>query len=324
MMRSRLAAAFALSVALIVGCGSKQAAVEDGRQFVIAFSQCNTAEPYRTMQNNILEQEIKKHPDCTLVIHDAQQDNARQISQIENIMLQDVDLLIVAPNEAAPLTPIVRKAHEKGAMKIICLERDLAAPVYDMFVGADNQAIGEMAGEFVKDYVETKGIEAPVIIEMKGLLGSPPQEERHAGAHQHIDQIPGARVIEEVANWLQDEAKKRMETILQANQRIDVVYAHNDPMAVGCYLAAKEADREKEMIFVGVDGLGGAAGGIKKVMDGVLQCTFIYPTCAAEALEYGVKMLHGEQVPERVILQPQKITPENAQEWYEKATIEAP
>jgi ribose transport system substrate-binding protein len=294
------------------------------KKLVIGFSQCNSAEPYRTAQNNIFKSKQKEYGDgYELVIHDAQQDNSKQRAQIENLILQKVDLLIVAPNEATPLTGVVKSAHDAG-IKVICLERDLAEPVYDAFVGADNVAIGEMAGQYVKEHCEGKGIQNPVVVEMKGLLGTKPQEERHNGARKNIDTIAGVTVIEEVANWLQDEAKKRMQTLLQANPKIDVVYAHNDPMAVGCYLAAQEAGREKEMIFVGVDGLGGEAGGIKKVIDGVLACTFVYPPCAAEAFDYGVKMLKGEKVEPRIILQPTKVTPENAKELYEKATIAAP
>ncbi len=314
-----------LVVWAVAGCGADTAdrAASDGGRFKVAFSQCNSAEPYRAEQNKIFRTAVaEKYADIIdFSITDAQQDNSRQIAQIENIILQGVDLLIVAPNEAAPLTRVVRNAHESG-IKVICLERDLAEPVYDMFVGADNVVIGEMAGQYVKDYLESEGIENPVVVEMKGLLGTRPQAERHEGARKYIDTVPDVRVIEEVADWLQSEARRRMETLLQANPRIDVVYAHNDPMAVGCFLAARDAGREEEMIFVGVDGLGGEAGGIKKVMDGVLQCTFVYPTCAAEALDFAVAMLQGEEVPERVILEPVKITKENAEEWYNKTTIE--
>ena len=112
-----------------------------------------------------------------------------------------------------------------------------------MFVGADNVVIGEMAGQFVKDYLEKKGVDKPVVVEMKGLVGTKPQEERHTGARKFIDMVQGVEVKEEVADWLQDKAKTRMQTLLQANPKIDVVYAHNDPMAVGCYLAAQEAGR---------------------------------------------------------------------------------
>jgi len=189
-------------------------------------------------------------------------------------------------------------------------------------VGADNVKIGEMAGQFVKEHLEATKIEAPIVVEIKGLLGTKPQEERHDGARKFIDTVPNVKVIEEVGNWLQDEGRKRMETLLQANPKIDAVYAHNDPMAIGAYIAARDAGREKEMVFVGVDGLGGPDGGIKKVIDGVLACTFIYPPCAAEALDFAVKILHGEQVPPRVILDPAKVDPSNAADMYAKATVE--
>ena len=334
MRQWRVLAVVGLYVVAAIGCGSKteapsgQAAKPSAAPapaakttYKIAFSQCNSAEPYRTAQNNIMKRDIKKYRDCTLVIQDAQQDNARQIAHIENFIQQGVDVLIVAPNEAAPITAPVKKAREKG-IKVVCLERNLVEPAYDIFVGADNVKIGEMAGQFIAEYVKEKGIEKPVIVEMKGLLGTKPQEERHEGARKYIDPIPNVTVIEDVANWIRAEGLKRMETKLQALPKIDVVYAHNDPMAVGCRLAATNAARDEEMIFVGVDGLGGPDGGIKRVLEGMLACTFYYPTCAAEGLKYAVQLARGEEVPKEVILEPARITPENAQEWYEKTTIE--
>jgi hypothetical protein len=187
---------------------------------------------------------------------------------------------------------------------------------------AELRELFALAGQFVAEYVQKKGIQNPVVVEMKGLLGTKPQEERHNGARRYIDPIPNVKVIEDVANWIQNEALKRMETILQANPHIDVVYAHNDPMAVGCYWAAKNAGRDQEMIFVGVDGLGGPDGGIKRVLEGTLACTFYYPTCAAEGLEKAVKLAHGEQVPKELILDPARITKDNAQEWYDKVTVQ--
>ncbi len=323
--RTRIrASALALTCFLAVaGCNKSDTAApaKSGGKFVIAFSQCNSAEPYRTAQNNIMRREIAKYPDCELIIQDAAQDNAKQIAQIENMILQGVDVLIVAPNEAAPLTSVVKKAHDAG-IKVVCLERNILEPVYDVFVGADNVKIGELAGQFVAKYVTSKGIEKPVVVELKGLLGTKPQEERHAGARKFIDPIPGVTVIEDVADWLQDEALKRFETILQAHEKIDVVYAHNDPMAVGAYLAAKNAGREREMIFVGVDGLGGENGGVKRVLEGQLACTFYYPTCAAEGLESAVKLARGEAVPAQLMLEPALIDASNAAEWYAKVTVE--
>ena len=113
-----------------------------------------------------------------------------------------------------------------------------------------------------------------------------------AARKEIFDKYPEIKIVADpVADWIQAKAKDRMTEVLRAQPKIDVVYGHNDPMAIGAYLAAKELGREKEMIFVGVDGLGGPAGGIKKVMDGVLAATFVYPLCVDKAVEIALKML---------------------------------
>ncbi len=120
-----------------------------------------------------------------------------------------------------------------------------------------------------------------------------------------FDRNPEIKLIAEpVADWIQANAKDRMTEALRAQPKIDVVYGHNDPMAIGAYLAAKELNREKEMIFVGVDGLGGEAGGIKKVMDGVLSATFVYPLCVDKTVEVALRMLREPAVPPEKGLQP--------------------
>jgi ABC-type sugar transport system substrate-binding protein len=116
--------------------------------------------------------------------------------------------------------------------------------------------------------------------------------DRKSGAEAVWKAYPKIEVVTEaVANWLQSTAKDRMTEILSAVPQIDVVYARNDPMAMGAYLAAREKGREKEMIFVGVDGLQGEAGGIEKVRQGILAATFVYPLCADKAVEIGTRIL---------------------------------
>lgn len=323
-MSRALGVALALALLLAAwGCGkpaSQEAQDSGAKKHFIAFSQSNTGEPYRDVQNKIMQREIGKYADCELEITDAQKNSSTQVSQIENLIAKKPNVLIIAPNEEAPLTPIARQAMDAG-IKVVCLERSLLDNTYDVFVGADNQKIGEMAGQFVAEKLQGKT--SPVVVEIRGGLGTKPQVMRHEGARKYIDQIPGVVVDEQVGEWLQEEGKKRMEMLLQKHPHIDAVYAHNDPMAVGAYIAAQEAGRENEMIFVGVDGLGGSAGGIKKVLEGVLDCTFYYPTCAAEGLEVAVKLARGEQVEQKeLILEPARITPENAQEWYDKVTVE--
>jgi ribose transport system substrate-binding protein len=126
-----------------------------------------------------------------------------------------------------------------------------------------------------------------------------------------------------VADWIQAQAKDRMTEVLRVQSQIDVVYGHNDPMAIGGYLAAKELNRDKEMIFIGVDGLGGPSGGIKKVVDGVLAATFVYPLGVREAVDIARKIVKDPAFkPEKEItLNSTMVTPENAADLYQKLTV---
>ena len=198
-------------------------------------------------------------------------------------------------------------------------------PNYSAYVACDNYAIGKMAGQFIVDQLKARyGKPRGKIVELKGLLGVEAQINRHGGAHEVFEQYPDIKVVHEaVADWLQSKGRERMLEILRAQPEIDVVYGHNDPMAVGAYLAAQELGREKQIIFVGVDGLGGPAGGIKKVMDGVLAATFYYPLAVDKAMEIGNRMLRepGFKPDKKYVLSSEIITKANAAEMYQKLTF---
>src|SRR5580698_8395912 len=303
---------------LLASCGTKD---KGPQKYFVAFSQCNSAEPYRAAQNQRMQEAFAKKADVQLAISDAQQDNSKQIAQIEAFIRQKPDLLIVAPNERAPLANVMGRAMAAHS-PVICLERDISEPNYTTFVGADNVAIGKMAGEFMLSELKRKnGAARGKIVEIRGLLGVEAEMERYNGAHEVLRPYPDIRFVHEaVADWLQSNARDRMVEILRAEPEIDIVYGHNDPMAVGAYLAARELQRDKEMEFIGIDGLAGPSGGIKKVMDGILTATFYYPLCVDKALEIGDRMLRQAtfQPEKRYILQPKLITKENASEVYQQ------
>ena len=98
------------------------------------------------------------------------------------------------------------------------------------------------------------------------------------------------------------------ESALSAHPKIDLVYAHNDPMAMGAYLAARAKGRDSTMTFVGIDGLPGLDGGRQAVKDGKLAATFVYPTGGKEAVDIAVKILRRETVPHRITLGTERIT----------------
>lgn len=181
---------------------------------------------------------------------------------------------------------------------------------------SDNYAIGKLAGEYMVELLKDKyGEPKGKIVDLRGLLGVEGEQKRFNGAWDVFKKYPGiTQEAEAVCNWLQSDGRMRMTEILRAHSEIDIVYGHNDPMAVGGYLAAKDLGREKEILFIGVDGLPGEAGGIKKVIDGVLSATFTYPPCTDVAVDIGNKIMRDASfTPEKVYeVQSSMVTPDNA------------
>jgi ribose transport system substrate-binding protein len=307
--------AVAMACLLACSCGSGK------KQLFVAFSQANNAEPYRAAQNALMTKLWAQHPDVRFVISDAQQDNGRQIGDVETFIRQKPDLLIVAPNERAALTDVMRTALDKN-IPVICLERDVLQPNYTTYIHSDNHEIGRSAGLFIVDYLTKKyGKPRGSVVAIRGLLGVEGEINRDRGAHEILDRYPDIKVVADpVADWIQAKAKDRMTEVLRAQPRIDVVYGHNDPMAVGAYLAARDLGVEREMIFIGVDGLNGEAGGVRKVMDGVLAATFVYPLCVDKAVEIGNRMLHepGFRPEREYVIDSTMVTPANAASLYTK------
>ena len=214
------------------------------RPKVIAFSNPNNAEPYRAAQLALLRHLASEHSDIRLVTADAQQDSDRQAAQVESLVRQRPDVLIVAPNERTALTqPMVdaMQAH----IRTICLERDILQPAYTTWIRADNRQIGRMVGEFLVSALKQKyGTPRGRVVFLRGLLGVEAEINRDAGAREVLSRYPEIQIVADpVANWNQSEGKDRMTEVLRTQNQIDAVYGHNDPMAVGAYLAARELGR---------------------------------------------------------------------------------
>ncbi len=295
-------------MALALALGGAACGRQSASTFLVGFSQSNLGEPWRVAMNAEVTARAKAHPQMAIVFADAQQDNAKQVADVENFLRQGINLLMISPNEAKPLTGIVRKVFDRG-IPVIVIDRAVEGDGYTVFIGADNRLIGLEAGKLISDLLGGKG----EVVEIKGLPGSPPARDRSEGMHEGIAAFPNIHIIHDpVANWLREEAMTQMEIALAAHEHIDLVYAHNDPMAVGAYLAAKAKGRDREMKFIGVDALPGPDGGRQAVADGKLEATFVYPTGGAEAVDLAARILAGQQVPRQVTLTTERITRANA------------
>jgi len=307
-----LVAASLLLAAFSASCKAKKAEpIKEGRTgeaakplYTIGMSQCNLGEPWRVQMNLDIKNEAEKHPELRVVFKDAQNDSLRQQAQIEEFINAGVDLIIVSPKEAAPLTAPVAAAYEKG-IPVIVLDRRVLGDKYTCFIGADNKKIGYAAGRWIVERLKGKG----KVVELKGLMTSTPGQDRHTGFREAIKGSEVEVIFEADMKWLEPQARQEMESALARFSPIDLVYAHNDPGAHGAYLAAKAAGREKEMIFVGIDAL--PHEGQMYVRQGILEASFEYPTGGREAILLALEIFQRQQVPKEVVLTSRYFTREN-------------
>ena len=296
-----------LFLLIFIGCER-----EDSKtKYTIGFSQCNSAEPWREAMNKEIMAEATRYHEIKIIISDGQQDNSKQVADVENFIVQEVDLLIISPNEAQPLTQVVEKAYDKG-IPVIVLDRKVLTEKFTVFIGADNIKIGKAAGEYAANILNGKG----KVLEIWGLKGSTPAMERNKGFIQGIVIHPGIEIIyEQDGAWLRRKGREIMENALQRFDKIDLVYAHNDPMASGAYIAAKNVNRFKNTYFIGIDGLPGAEGGVQAVLNGELNATFLYPTGGKEAIKIAKDILSGKKAPKTITLETVTIDRSNASKY---------
>jgi len=274
------------------------------QKYVIGMSQCNLGEPWRVQMNADIRKAAAEHAGLTVVFKDAQNDTLKQRAHVEEFVGSKVNLLIISPKEAAPLTAPVAEAYRQG-IPVIVLDRRVLGTEYTTFIGADNKKIGQAAGRWAAGKLANKG----KIVALKGLMTSTPGQDRHSGFLEGIKGSGLEVIFEADMKWLEPNARKEMESALAVHKHIDLVYAHNDPGAHGAYLAAKAVGREKEMLFVGIDGL--PQEGQIYVQQGILAASFEYPTGGKEAIDAALRILNGEKVAKEITLRSRVFTPEN-------------
>ena len=306
----------AMGVSVLAAGTVTVSAAEKKDKYVIGMSQCNLGEPWRVAMNDQIAMAAEKHPEFEVIFADAAQDNSKQIADIENFVQMGVDLIITSPNEATPLTNAVSAAYDAG-IPVILLDRKIDGDKYTQFIGADNVDMGRIAGEYVADTLLPDGGK---VCEIKGLEGTSGGIDRDNGFREGIKKNDKIEIVSvNNADWLREKAITVAEEMLQTNDEIDLFLALNDPMAEGAYIAAKNAGKEGDILFVGFDGLPTPDGGIRSVMDGRLSMTQVYPTGGAEAIESAYQLLvEGKELDKTLTLTSEIVVPDNAEELLAK------
>lgn len=286
---------------LFCSCSSQK------KTYHIGVSQCSEDE-WRTQMNNEILREALFYPDVQIDIVSANDQNQKQIADIKSFIDQNVDLLIVSPNEAEAIKPVVEEAYDKG-IPVILVDRKVNTEKFTAFVGADNYKIGEEIGHYINHSLPEGGN----VVELRGLIGSTPASERHDGLSDVLKKNPNIQIVAtEEADWQASEAQKIFDSILTVTPKIDVVFAHNDRMASGAYEAARKHKREKEIRFIGIDALTGKDFGVEQVIKGKLEATFIYPTGGDVVMQTAMNILTGKPYERNNILSTALVNQSNA------------
>lgn len=276
-------------------------------RFRVGVSQCSDDE-WRHQMNSEMLREALFYDGVEVEIRTVKDDNERQAEDIRHFISEEVDLLIVAPNEAEPITPVVEEAYDRG-IPVIVVDRRILSDKYTAYVGADNYEIGKAVGRYVANMLRGKG----TVVEIAGLAGSTPAIDRHEGFMSVISAYPDIHLLaKEDGAWLRLRAEERMDTLLGRFPQIDVVYAQNDRMAAGAYAAAMRRHRAKEMCFVGTDAIPGEGYGVEQVLSGELDATFIYPTGGDRVMQIAMDILLGRGFPRETILNTSVVDRDNA------------
>ena len=296
----------AVMALIVAGCSKKENA-ETEAKWTIGMSQCNLGEPWRVQMNADIKKAADAHTELKVIFKVAQNDTLKQRAQTEEFISAGADLIIISPKEAAPLTPVVAQAYQKG-IPVIVLDRRVLGDQYTCFIGADNKKIGKAAGKWIAQLLANKG----KVVELKGLMTSTPGQDRNSGFREGIEGTDIEIIFEADMKWIEPNARKEMESALARFDEIDLVYAHNDPGAHGAYLAAQAAGREKDIRFVGIDAL--PQEGQIYIKQGVLEASFEYPTGGKEAVEIALEILNGKEVPKEITLSSRVFTKENIEQ----------
>lgn len=276
-------------------------------QFFIGVSQCSEDE-WRGQMNKEIKREALFYPGTQLEIRTAKDNNLHQIEDIKYFIHKKVDLLIVAPNEADAITPVIEQAFDAG-IPVVLVDRKIRSNKYTAYVGANNYEIGKQVGNYIINRLHGKGN----IIEITGLHGSTPAVERHKGMMESLKNAPEIKIIASAdAGWFKDKAENLLDSILAHHMDIDLVFAQNDRMAIGAFQAAAAQGREKDILFVGIDAVAGKGFGIESVAGGEMDATFIYPTGGDNVVQTAMAILQGKPYDKEINLSTALVDKSNA------------
>ena len=238
-------------------------------KYRIGVSQCSQ-DIWRDKLNDELKMSTYLYDNVNLELVSADDNDQLQVEQINQFVKEKVDLLIVAPNQMATVTPAIDRAYDMG-IPVIVFDRKTSSKKFTAYIGADNFEMGKLMGEYIATQLNGKGR----VLEIRGLEGSSPAQERHNGFVEALSHYPGITLVASLqGDWTEESAVKAVKEYKGELSNIDFVFGQNDRMAVGARKALNDAHTQ----YCGIDALPGKDNGIDYVQRGILEASYIYPT----------------------------------------------
>lgn len=265
----------------------------ESKTYRIGVSQCSQ-DDWRAKMNDEINREIMFHEDAVAEIRSADDSSAKQIADIRYFVDNGFDIIIVSPNEAEALTPIIKEVYEKG-IPVVIFDRNINGDTYTARIGVDDRGLGRSAAHYAL-HLSGKGAKA---IEIYGLKGSTPAEGRHEGFVSEFEKNGGTLLTSVASNWNKEDAEAAVDSLLEIYSDVDLIYAHNDRMAIGASEVARRHGR-RDIRIIGIDAAPNI--GIKAVADSVIDATFLYPTEGHRLIQTALAILKNEPYKKETIL----------------------
>lgn len=270
-----------------------------GKKLKVGFAQTGAESAWRTANTESMKSEAEKRG-IDLRFSDAQGKQENQIKAVRSFITQGVDAIVLAPIVATGWDPVLREA-KRAKIPVILTDRTIQTSdesLYACFIGSDFYEEGRMAADWLAKHVKEKGN----IVELQGLPGSAPANERRKAFADAIKKYPGLKIIDsQSGDFERSRGKQVMEAFLKKHgKNINIVYAHNDDMALGAAQAIEESGLKpgKDIVLVSIDAIGEA---VKAVAEGRLNCTVeCSPLFGPTVYDTVAKLLKGEKVPKKM------------------------
>lgn len=315
---------------LFAGCSNSEQTESTGakegdqavqEKVVIGFSQVTLESPFYVSLVDAAKAEAEKQG-VELITVDAQNDMQKQNQDVQDLITKGIDVLILNPTNPTAVAPALQAAKQAN-IPVVTVDRPTEEKV-TAFVGRDNKEMGKIAGEQAVKLLGGAGNAKGKVIELQGDAGGKVMQDRHDGFHEAVEKEAGVQIIEgPYSNYVRAEAVKAFQDLLQAHPDVNLVYAHNDDMALGAVQVLEQAGMLDKVKIVGIDGLSEA---VKAIVDGKYHVTVLNdPAKLGKAVfDTALKVAKGEQVEEYIDGGTGLIDASNAKDYYDEKAVFAP